>query len=219
MNAVVLPFALAVNRPAIVAPYARLSEVLGSDAVYVLARRIGAPKRLAEIGVPPMVLIWPCRSLLLLPQGEIGADLEKLLSFVRAVESLGFNFLHATGYVLGADPSTRPGWDGAYDVHDLFHEPFVFYGYLAALNKFELATVVLILPQRQTALVAKQAADVDILTNGRFRLGVGVGWNQVEYEALGIDFQTRARFAKSRSRCFVGFGMRSQLTSRFDSPA
>ncbi|MGD0055965.1 MAG: LLM class F420-dependent oxidoreductase [Acidimicrobiales bacterium] len=126
-----------------------------------------------------------------LPQREIGADLENLLVFVRAVEAAGFSFLQATDHVLGADPATRTGWDGPYDVHDLFHEPFVFYGYLAAVTKLDLVTAVLILPQRQTALVAKQAAELDILTRGRFRLGVGVGWNDVEYEALGIDFRTR----------------------------
>jgi probable F420-dependent oxidoreductase len=126
-----------------------------------------------------------------LPQREIGAELENLRVFVRAVEAAGFHFLQATDHVLGADAATRPGWKGAYDVHDLFHEPFVFYGYLAALTRLELVTAVLILPQRQTALVAKQAAEVDILTEGRFRLGVGVGWNDVEYEALGIDFRSR----------------------------
>jgi len=126
-----------------------------------------------------------------LPQREFGHDLQNVLGFVEAVDNAGFDFLQATDHVLGADPSARPNWDGAYDVHDLFHEQFVFFGHLAALTKMELVSAVLILPQRQTALVAKQAAEVDILTGGRFRLGIGVGWNDVEYEALNVDFRTR----------------------------
>jgi probable F420-dependent oxidoreductase len=114
-----------------------------------------------------------------------------VLDFVHATESAGFDFLQATDHVLGADPATRPQWDGAYDVHDLFHEQLILFGYLAAITDLELVTAVLILPQRQTALVAKQAAQIDILTGGRFRLGIGVGWNAVEYEALDIDFSTR----------------------------
>ena len=91
---------------------------------------------------------------------------------------------------------TRPGiagWAGPYDVDSTFHEPFVLYGYLAAITSLELVTGVIILPQRQTVLVAKQSAQIDILTEGRFRLGVGLGWNPVEYEALGQDFTNRGR--------------------------
>ncbi len=85
------------------------------------------------------------------------------------------------------------GWPGPYDLHSTFHEPLVLFGYLAALTSLELVTGIIILPQRQTALVAKQAAEVDLLTGGRFRLGVGLGWNAVEYEALGKDFSNRGR--------------------------
>jgi probable F420-dependent oxidoreductase len=85
------------------------------------------------------------------------------------------------------------GWDRGYDVETTFHEPLVLFGYLAALTRLELVTGVVILPQRQTALVAKQAAEVDLLTGGRFRLGVGVGWNAVEYAALGREFRDRGR--------------------------
>jgi probable F420-dependent oxidoreductase len=85
------------------------------------------------------------------------------------------------------------GWDGPYDVHTTFHEPMVLYGYLAAVTSMELVTGVIILPQRQTVLAAKQAAEVDLLTGGKFRLGVGIGWNRVEYEALGQDFSTRGK--------------------------
>src|SRR6202011_4563716 len=88
----------------------------------------------------------------------------------------------------------HPGWAGAYNVKSLFHEPFVLFGYLAAVApELELVTGVIILPQRQTVLVAKQAAEVDVLTNGKLRLGVGIGWNTVEYEGLGMDFRNRAR--------------------------
>jgi probable F420-dependent oxidoreductase len=86
-----------------------------------------------------------------------------------------------------------PGWSRPYDVDTTFHEPFVLFGFLAAITSLELVTGVIILPQRQTALVAKQAAEVDLLTEGKFRLGVGVGWNTVEYEALGLEFGNRGR--------------------------
>jgi probable F420-dependent oxidoreductase len=99
----------------------------------------------------------------------------------------------AYDHVVGADPAVHVGWDGPYDVDTQFHEPFVLFGYLAACTSLELVTGITILPQRQTALVAKQAAEVDLLTGGRFRLGVGLGWNAVEYDALGQDFHTRGR--------------------------
>src|SRR6202043_1911403 len=95
------------------------------------------------------------------------------------------------------DPTNRPGWK-RYTSRDMFHEPFVLFGYLAALTPLELVTGVLVLPQRQTALVAKQAAEVDVLTGGKLRLGVGVGWNPVEYEALGVDFQQRGRIIEEQ---------------------
>lgn len=126
------------------------------------------------------------------PQNEIGTDPAAIREYARTVESLGYRHLLAYDHVLGADPTHRPGWTG-YTQKSLFHEPFVLFGYLAALTQLELVTGVIILPQRQTALVAKQAAEVDILSGGKFRLGVGVGWNPVEYEALGKDFHTRGR--------------------------
>ncbi len=90
--------------------------------------------------------------------------------------------------------TVHTGWNGPYDVHTTFHEPFVMFGYLAAITTtLELVTGVIILPQRQTALVAKQAAEVDLLSGGRFRLGIGIGWNAVEYEALGEDFGSRGK--------------------------
>src|SRR6476620_4073934 len=121
------------------------------------------------------------------PQTEIGAAVEAVRTYALRVEELAYD------HVLGADPQAHAPWNGPYDVHTTFHEPFVLFGYLAALTSLEMVTGVIILPQRQTALVAKQAAEVDLLTSGRFRLGIGLGWNAVEYEALGKDFSNRGR--------------------------
>jgi len=126
------------------------------------------------------------------PQTEIGADPLVIRDYAQAVEGLGYSHLVAFDHVLGADPAHRPGWSG-YTWRDMFHEPFVLFGYLAALTHLELLPAVIILPQRQTVLVAKQAAEVDVLTGGKLRLGVGVGWNPVEYEALGMNFHMRGR--------------------------
>jgi probable F420-dependent oxidoreductase len=125
------------------------------------------------------------------PQLEIGNDPAVIARWARAVEGMGYRHALAYDHVLGADPRQRPGWRGYTDA-DPFHEVFVLFGYLAALTEtLEFMTGVLILPQRQTALVAKQAAEVDVLSRGRLRLGIGVGWNPVEYEALDEDFGTR----------------------------
>src|SRR6187402_3057852 len=126
------------------------------------------------------------------PQTEFGNDRVAIREYAQTVEGLGFHHILAYDHVLSADISSRPGWSGSYSLTDPFHEIFVLFGYLAAVTeRVELVTGVLILPQRQTALVAKQAAEVDILSGGRLRLGVGIGWNAVEYEALGEDFKTR----------------------------
>ena len=128
------------------------------------------------------------------PQTEIGSDPVVVRDFAQAVESLGYDHLVVYDHVLGADASKKEGWGDRYNHTTMFHEPFVLFGYLAGVTrKIELATGVLILGQRQTALVAKQAAEVDVLTGGRLRLGIGVGWNEVEYEALGEDFHNRGR--------------------------
>lgn len=131
------------------------------------------------------------------PQTEIGADPVVIRDYAQTAEGLGYSHLVAFDHVLGADPAQRPGWRG-YTQRDMFHEPFVLFGYLAALTRLELVPAVIILPQRQTALVAKQAAEVDVLTGGKLRLGVGVGWNPVEYEALGMDFHTRGRVVEEQ---------------------
>jgi probable F420-dependent oxidoreductase len=125
------------------------------------------------------------------PQTEIGAAVEGVRTYGVRVEEFGFAHLLAYDHVLGADPDVHAPWTGPYNSHTTFHEPFVVFGYLAAITSLELVTGIIILPQRQTALVAKQAAEVDLLTNGRFRLGVGLGWNAVEYEALGKEFTNR----------------------------
>ena len=129
------------------------------------------------------------------PQTEIGADPAVIKDFAQAAEALGYTHLLAYDHVLGAVHQGRePRLTGPYTEETPFHEPFVLFGYLAGLTTtIELVTGVLILPQRQTALVAKQAAQVAVLSGDRLRLGVGVGWNYVEYDALGEDFQTRGR--------------------------
>ena len=127
------------------------------------------------------------------PQTELGGDAGAVGAWAQRAGELGFTHVLAYDHVVGADPEVHTGWDGPYDVRTTFHEPMVLYGYLAAVTSMELVTGIVILPQRQTALVAKQAAEVDLLTGGKFRLGVGIGWNRVEYEALGQDFSTRGR--------------------------
>jgi probable F420-dependent oxidoreductase len=126
------------------------------------------------------------------PQIESGTDPTAIREYAQAVEEMGYKHLLIYDHVLGASTATRPDWSGPYTSESLFHEPFVLYGYLAALTTtLELVTAVLILPQRQTALVAKQAAEVDLLSGGRLRLGIGVGWNAVEYEGLNENFRDR----------------------------
>ena len=128
------------------------------------------------------------------PQTEIGSDPAAVKDFAQAAEDLGYEHLLVFDHVLGADPSKRESWERPYSHTDTFHEPFVLFGYLAGITeKIQMTTGILILPQRQTALVAKQAAAVDVLTGGRLRLGIGIGWNDVEYEALGEDFGNRGR--------------------------
>ncbi len=128
------------------------------------------------------------------PQLDLGADRGAVREYGLAVDEIGYDHLLAFDHVVGADPVVHRGWSGPYDVRSTFHEPFVLLGFLAGLcPTLEFATGIVILPQRQTVLVAKQAAEVDILSGGRFRLGVGIGWNAVEYEALGERFNNRGR--------------------------
>jgi len=127
------------------------------------------------------------------PQTEIGVDVGAVRAYGQQVEHLGYTHVLAYDHVLGADPSVHPGWSGPYNLESTFHEPFVLFGFLAGFTNLEFATGIVILPQRQTALVAKQAAEVDLLSGGRLRLGVGLGWNAVEYEALGKTFSDRGK--------------------------
>ena len=128
------------------------------------------------------------------PQTEIGADPKAVRDFAQAAEELGYAHVIVFDHVLGADTTHYRNWQGPYAQGDMFHEPFVLYGYLAAVTQtLELVTAVIILGQRQTALVAKQAAAVDVLSGGRLRLGVGIGWNAVEYEALNENFHDRGK--------------------------
>lgn len=126
------------------------------------------------------------------PQTEIGNDPLEIRDLAQAAEEIGFSFLVMYDHVLGADPNRPGGWSGLYDKDDAFHEPFVTFAYLAGLTRtMKLVTSILVLPQRQTVLVAKQAAELDLLSQGRLELGVGVGWNPVEFEGLGEDFADR----------------------------
>ena len=126
------------------------------------------------------------------PHHEIGTDPGAVRAYAEGAEALGADHMLLYDHVLGADPDRPGGWSGPYDKDVAFHEPFTIFAFMAAITKrIEFATSVLILPQRQTALVAKQAAELAILSGNRFRLGIGSGWNEVEYEALGVPFEAR----------------------------
>jgi probable F420-dependent oxidoreductase len=128
-----------------------------------------------------------------LPQLEIGDDPDTLVDYAQRIENAGYQHLLTYDHVLGVDPSWDD-WEGPYDNADMFHEPLTTFSYLAGqTDSLEFVTGILILPQRQTALVAKQAAQLDRFADGRFRMGVGVGWNPHEYIALGKDFGERGR--------------------------
>ena len=128
------------------------------------------------------------------PQTEIGQDPAAIRDYAQGVESMGYTHILAFDSVVGANPNRPGGWDSPYTYQHAFQEPFVLFGFCAAVTRrIELVTGVVILPQRQTALVAKQAAEVDVLSGGRLRLGIGVGWNPVEFEALGENLKTRGK--------------------------
>lgn len=128
------------------------------------------------------------------PQIEFPSDPILIRDYAQTAEGLGYDYFLVYDHVLGANPDRPGGWSGPYTHTDPFQEPFVLFGYLAGLTKtIEFVTGILILPQRQTALVAKQAAQVDVLSGGRLRLGVGIGWNAVEYEALNEEFGNRGK--------------------------
>ena len=128
------------------------------------------------------------------PQTEIGSDPTNIREYTQAIEEMGFDYLLIYDHVLGTNADRPGGWSGRYNHQHMFHEIFVLLGYLAAITRnIQLVTGIVILPQRQTALVAKQAAEVDVLSGGRLRLGVGIGWNEVEYIGLGENFRNRGK--------------------------
>lgn len=128
------------------------------------------------------------------PQTEIEADPGAIREYAQVAEEIGYHHILVYDHVLGANPDRPGGWRGPYTYENPFLSPFLLYSYMAAITtRLHFVTGILILPQRETALVAKQAATLDVLSNGRFRLGVGVGWNAVEYEALNQDFHTRGK--------------------------
>jgi probable F420-dependent oxidoreductase len=127
------------------------------------------------------------------PQTEIGPDAGSIREYVQAVEEMQFDYLFIADHVLGADPDHHQHvQDSYYTHHSVIHESLTTLAFISAITtKIRLVTGILILPQRQTALVAKQAAEIDVLSGGRLTLGIGVGWNHVEFEALGEDFSNR----------------------------
>ena len=133
-----------------------------------------------------------------IPNIELGPEPAPIKALCQAAEALGYDYLMSYDHIVGADTSIRPDWrpmngnPPVYTLDDSFHEPLILYGYIAAVtDSIELATGVIVMPQRQTVLLAKQIAELDILSGGRMRLGVGIGWNDVEYQALGEDFTNR----------------------------
>ncbi|HET6309340.1 MAG TPA: TIGR03619 family F420-dependent LLM class oxidoreductase, partial [Rhodopila sp.] len=136
----------------------------------------------------------------LVPFGDTGGDPSLVRDFAQTLESIGYDFLEAPDHVLGGNPASSP--DPTARVADgLYHDPFVLLGYLAAATtRLQFATGVLIVAQRQTALVAKQAACLDVLSGGRFRLGIGVGWNPVEFTGLNENFHNRGRRSEEQAQ-------------------
>jgi probable F420-dependent oxidoreductase len=130
-----------------------------------------------------------------LPIVDIGGEPAALREFVQAAEAIGYHGIAAPDHVLGANVASRPGWtQPRARSTDLYHDPFVLFGFLAGCTNIgDFSTQVLILPQRQTVLVAKQAACLDVLSGGRFRLGIGVGWNEIEFTGLNENFRNRGR--------------------------
>ncbi len=129
-----------------------------------------------------------------LPQNVIGGDPAIMRDFAQAAEGLGYSHIVAYDHVVGVNPAAYPEWRGPYTSKDLFHDPFTLFSYIAGITeRIELSPQIVILPQRQAVLVAKQAASLDVLSGGRLRLGIGIGWNKVEYIALGENFHDRGR--------------------------
>ena len=136
------------------------------------------------------------------PTTEIGMDPAVIRGFAQEVEALGYDHLTCIDHVMQEVSNGAEDWRAYYTLDNMFHEPLTLFGFLAcATGRLELATAILILPQRQTALVAKQAAEIDLLSGGRLRLGVGIGWNAMEFEVLGQSFRNRARRMEEQIAC------------------
>ncbi|MAU11711.1 MAG: LLM class F420-dependent oxidoreductase [Anaerolineaceae bacterium] len=128
------------------------------------------------------------------PHFEFGTDADAVRDFAQTAEGLGYNHIGADDHVIGPNPDRPGGWTGWVTYETAFYEPMTLFSFMAAVTTtLSFNTWILLLPQRQTVLVAKQAATLDILSKGRLRLGLGVGWNEIEYIALNADFHTRGK--------------------------
>ena len=144
---------------------------------------------------------------------ELGAGSEAIKDFVQAVEGAGFDHVLAAEHVAGGDPARQRPGERVHTFEQPYHEPFVLFGFIAAVSKtLEMVTSILILPQRQTVLVAKQAAELDLLSNGRVRLGIGLGRNWMEYEALNENFKNRGRRVEEQIDVLRGLWTNEMLT-------
>jgi len=150
----------------------------------------------------------------LVPFGDIGGDPDTVRDYAQGLEALGYDFMEAPDHVLGANAGSRPNWEaGRNTSDDLFHDPFVLLGYAAGIApKLSFSTGVLILAQRQTALVAKQAACLDVLCKGRFRLGIGVGWNEIEFVGLNENFHNRGRRSEEQVQVMQALWANAHVT-------
>ena len=147
------------------------------------------------------------------PQTEIGTDPTAIRDYAQAAEALGYNHIIAYDHVLGANTASRPGWIPPYTYKDSFYEPFVLFSYIAGFTRaIGLVPGVIVLPQRQAALVAKQAAVLDVLSGGRLRLGIGIGWNFVEYEALGENFKNRGARSEEQIQVLLALWTQELVT-------
>lgn len=143
----------------------------------------------------------------------VGGDPAALREFAQTAEALGYQDLSAPDHVLGVNEASRPGWGDRNTSADLFHDPFALFGFLAGVTRtIEFSTQVLILAQRQAVLVAKQAASLDVLSGGRFRLGVGIGWNEVEFVGLNENFHNRGRRSEEQVRVMKGLWAEPHVT-------
>jgi alkanesulfonate monooxygenase SsuD/methylene tetrahydromethanopterin reductase-like flavin-dependent oxidoreductase (luciferase family) len=152
----------------------------------------------------------------LVPFHDTGGDPDTVREYAQALEATGYDFLEAPDHVLGANVASRPGWDPDRNTsQDLFHDPFVLLSYVSAVApKLALSTGVLIMAQRQTALIAKQAACLDVLCKGRFRLGIGVGWNEVEFVGLNENFHNRGRRSEEQVAVMQALWKDEHVTSK-----